>query len=276
MRNEESTLAVREDELKTGFDARIESLDLDIFKNIETQTSDLDKRSLLACQLAVRNLTGAYTYLEIGSYLGGSLQPYLFDEKCTRIFSIDKRPPVQADERGIDYEYHDNSTQRMLDNLRGVYAPGLDKITCIDEDSSNVDSTQIVPRPQICFIDGEHTDGACFTDFLFCLKVLDQNGVLVFHDAPVVYNGLSQIVAYLEERKVRFHAYNLPDTVFVVEMNDFPLHESPAISKMLLDNHVGYLSSLRYNDHYRRFANRPLFKLLRNLKVRVTRTNVSS
>ena len=269
-------MAVSEKDLTAKFDESIRSLDLRLFEHIESQTTDLDKQSLLACQLAVRTLKGNYTYLEIGSYLGGSLQPYLVDPQCSLIFSIDKRPPVQADERGINYEYHDNSTQRMLDNLRPIYAPGLNKLTCIDDDGSNIDHARISPKPQVCFIDGEHTDEACFRDFLFCLNVLDQDGLLVFHDAPVVYNGLSRIVDYLKEQKVRFHAYSLPETVFVIEVNDFGIHNQPVIHDMLVDNHVGYLSSLRYNDHYRRFANKPLFKLLRNLKVRANRSNVSS
>lgn len=268
-------MAVSEQEVTTHFDEQIANLDLRLFESIESQTSDLDKRSLLVCQLAVRSLVAKYTYLEIGSYLGGSLQPYLVDPQCGLIYSIDKRPPVQPDERGVNYEYHDNSTQRMLDNLKKVYAPGLAKIKCIDDDGSNIEPALISPKPQICFIDGEHTDQACFRDFLFCIKVLDVNGVIVFHDAPVVYNGLFNIVNYLKDQDVRFHAYNLPDNVFVIEINDFALHRFSPIHDMLIDNHVGYLSSLRYNDHYRRFANKSLFKLLRKLKVRLMRSNVS-
>jgi hypothetical protein len=269
-------LAVSEKELTKQFDEQITSLDLRLFESIESQTTDLDKRTLLACQLAVRTLCTNYTYLEIGSHLGGSLQPYIVDAHCGRIFSIDKRPAVQADERGIDYEYENNSTQRMLDNLKQVYAPGLEKINCIDNDVSNIDPNSISPKPQICFIDGEHTDEACFRDFMFCLRILEDDGLLVFHDAQIVYNGLSRIVAYLEANQIRFHAYNLPDTVFVIEINDFAIHKLPVIHAMLVDNHKGYLMSLRYNDHYRGFANKRLFKLLRNLKVRVTRSNVSS
>lgn len=269
-------MAVSEKELTTQFDERIANLDLRLFEYIESQTTDFDKRSLLACQLAVRDLKGDYTYLEIGSYLGGSLQPYLVDPRCKGIYSIDKRPPLQADERGMDYKYENNSTQRMLDNLRPIYAPGLDKLTCIDDDGSNIDAERIKPKPQICFIDGEHTDEACFRDFRFCLDVLDQPGVLVFHDAPIVYNGLSRIVKHLRDQRIRFHAYILPETVFVIEINDFAIHKHPVIQGLLLDNHVAYLASLQNNDHFRRFANKPLFKLLRNLKLRVTRSNVSS
>jgi hypothetical protein len=268
-------LAVTEKSLPTQVDVLLENLDLQLFERISSQTTDLDKRSLLACQRAVRTLCGEFTYLEIGSYIGGSLQPYLVDARCSRIFSIDKRPAIQADERGIDYAYENNSTQRMLDNLKQVYAPGLEKITCIDDDGSNISPDLISPKPQICFIDGEHTDEACFRDFMFCLSVLEHDGLLVFHDAPVVYNGLSKIVSYLDEQKIKFHAYNLPETVFVIEVNDFAIHKLPFIHQMLIDNHKGYLMSLQYNDHYRRFSNRSLFKFLRNLKVRIDRTHVS-
>lgn len=269
-------MAVTEKSLTTQFDGLIESLDLRLFERIPSQTTDMDKRSLLACQLAVRTVCTNYTYLEIGSYIGGSLQPYLVDENCTHIFSIDKRPAAQADERGMHYKYENNSTQRMLENLKDVYAPGLEKITCIDDDGSNIDPNLISPKAQICFIDGEHTDEACYRDFLFCLKVLEDDGLLVFHDAQVVYNGLFQIVTYLEANHIRFHAYNLPDTVFVIEINDFAIHKLPVIHRMLIDNHIGYLNSLRYNDHFRGFANKKLFRLLRNLKLRATRSNVSS
>jgi hypothetical protein len=257
-------------------DEQLENLDLRLFEKIPSQSTEADKRSLLACQLATRTLKGGYTYLEIGSHLGGSLQPYLLDEICTRIYSIDKRPPVQPDERGVDYEYPNNSTTRMLNNLEQIYPPGLGKITCLDNDASNIDPGSIAPSPQLCFIDGEHTDEASFRDFLFCLKVLDRNGLLAFHDAYIIYNGLARIIDYLKEKQVRFHAYHLPDVVFVVEINDFPAHTHPAIHRMLIDNYEGYLTTLQFNDHYRRFANKPLFRLLRKLLVKATHGNISS
>lgn len=56
-----------------SFDQRISDLDLGLFEKIESQSTDCDKQSLLACQLAVREQTGNYNYLEIGSYIGGSI-----------------------------------------------------------------------------------------------------------------------------------------------------------------------------------------------------------
>ena len=257
------------------FGEQIESLDLKLFDAIPSQTTQRDKHSLLACQLAVRTLCQSYAYLEIGSYLGGSLQPYLVDPRCTKIFSIDRRPATQPDARGIDYAYKNNSTERMLANLAEIDGPGLSKITCFDADASGLQPQVIVPKPRVCFIDGEHTDEACFKDCRFCLDVLEHDGVIVFHDAQIVYNGLIRVVALLNERRIRYHAYHLPDTVFVVEINDFAIHKLPFILAMLIDNHEGYLKSLRLNDHYRQLANRPLLKWLRNLKARLDRSNVS-
>jgi hypothetical protein len=101
----------------TQFEEKLNRLDLALFEKISSQTTEDDKRSLLAIQNATREIYPNYNYLEIGSHLGGSIQPHLVDEKCAKIYSIDKRPLVQPDERGVNYGYPENSTQRMLDLL---------------------------------------------------------------------------------------------------------------------------------------------------------------
>ena len=105
-----------------NFEQKLNALDLSLFEKIESQSVDDDKKSFLSCQLALRELRSDYKYLEIGSYLGGSLQPHLLDEKCAKIYSIDKRPETQPDERGVDYTYLNNSTERMLELLAEVSA----------------------------------------------------------------------------------------------------------------------------------------------------------
>ena len=96
-----------------NFEEAIAHQDLALFEQIPSQSTDDDKVSLLAVQLATRELRPRYKYLEIGSHIGGSIQPHLLDDRCARIFSIDKRPLRQPDERGVDYLYPDNSTARM-------------------------------------------------------------------------------------------------------------------------------------------------------------------
>jgi hypothetical protein len=258
------------------FEQLLAATDLRLFAQIPSQTTENDKRSLLACQSAIRSLLPGYAYLEIGSYLGGSIQPYLFDQQCEHIVSVDKRPAVQPDERGVDYVYTNNSTSRMLEKLRGVYAPGVDKITCLDGDASEIDPAAVDPKPELCFIDGEHTDGAAFSDFQFCLKVMANDGVIMFHDAAVVYNGLRHCIEHLERHAIPFRAYNLPDVVFVIEIGAMPIHQHPMLQARLNNNYVGYLASLQSNDYYRRFANKSAFRLWRKLRVKFERNNISS
>jgi Methyltransferase domain len=254
---------------------RLASLDLELFAHIPSESSDRDKQSLLALQRATRELRSPYVYLEIGSHLGGSLQPHVVDPLCERIYSIDKRPHRMPDARGLTYRYPDNSTERMRELLAAIPDADLRKLTCLDGDISEVPADR-VERPDLCFIDGEHTDDAAMRDFDFCLDVLGGEGAIVFHDAQVVYNGIHTALRQLEDRAVGFHAYNLPDCVLVVELGEFPLHRDPAIAAWLLDNHVGYLASLRLNDHYRRFSNQPVFRTLRAVRARMKGTDTAA
>ena len=148
------------------FENAINELDLRLFEKIPSQSTDEDKQSLLAIELAVREMCGEYNYLEIGSYLGGSIQPHLLDSKCRRIVSIDKRPLSQPDERGFDFVYQNNSTARMMETLAKV-SENREKITTVDGDSKTIDPSEIADKIQLCFIDGEHTDEAVVSDFKF-------------------------------------------------------------------------------------------------------------
>ncbi len=259
----------------TNFEQAIAALDLSLFEKITSQSTDHDKQSFLAIQLAVRNLRPGYKYLEIGSFLGGSIQPHLVDDRCERIYSIDKRPLRQPDARGFDYTYLNNSTERMLEQLREVAADKMDKIVTIDGDSRSIDPAVVRDAIDLCFIDGEHTDAAVLSDFKFCLEVLNDNGCIAFHDAQITYNGLADCVRYLEANNYRYKAYTLPSIVFVVEIGDFPLHREPAIFERLVNSHQSYLYSLQDNDHYRKFANMYPFRAVRNFISRVRGGNMS-
>lgn len=257
-----------------NFEELLFNLDLTLFEKINSQTTENDKKSLLACQFAARWIKPGYIYLEIGSHLGGSIQPHLLDDKCAKIYSIDKRPRQQPDERGIDFVYQNNSTQRMLEHLRLVAPDKLEKVVTIDGDTREINPGQVKDKIDLCFIDGEHTDEAVFSDFKFCLDVLEKNGAILFHDAQITYNGIADCVKYLEDNNFHFRAYNLPSLVFVIEINDFPLHKNEKILDLLTNNYNGYLESLQFNDVYRKFANRFPFGLLRNWYVKARGHNV--
>jgi hypothetical protein len=258
-----------------GFEELINGLDLSLFDEIPSQSTDEDKRSWLACQSAVRELLPEYKYLEIGSYLGGSIQPHLLDQRCVRIFSIDKRSPSQPDARGFDWNYANNQTERMTENLRRVASDQMDKLVTIDGDTREIGANAISEKIDLCLIDGEHTDRAVMSDFRFCLTAIKGTGAIMFDDAQITYNGLADCIDYLEEHSIGFNAYALPSKVFVIEIGDFPLHAHPKVYQRLVNNHAAYLFSLQDNDRYRRFANRQPFRLLRNFILKVRRSNIS-
>jgi hypothetical protein len=199
---------------------KIASLDVRLFDAVPSQTCREDRESLLRLQRCIRR-TGSYVYLEIGSHLGGTLQPHLVDTQCSAIYSIDKRPQEQPDEaRGVCH-YAGNSTQRMLSGLKEAFPQSsAEKIRTFDADARELDSSIFTPKPDFCFIDGEHTDQAVLSDFDFCFQVCNRNGIIGFHDANIVVGGLTQIKRWLTRRRILFRGIVLPRYVYVILLND--------------------------------------------------------
>jgi hypothetical protein len=212
---------------------RIEALDMDLFAAIPSQTSAADRRSLLAVQRATARRHPEFAYLEIGSHLGGSIQPYLLDPRCTAIYSIDARPSRQPDDRAPGYvaAYDGNSTGRMLGNLRALAPAEVAKVRCFDADASAVDPAAIVPQPHAAFIDGEHTRRAVLSDFAFCSRVLAPGGAIVFDDFPIVYPAVLQVVKTLREAARPFVAARLEGKVFGVFFDPETVAGDPFLSR---------------------------------------------
>lgn len=136
---------------------------------------------------------GAYSYLEIGSYLGGSLHWHLSNPRCQRVVSIDKRSRDKIkDERLINYAYK-ITTQDMLDTLIANNLP-IDKLTTID---GTVDNIPVDTRFDLVFVDAEHTNQAVLYDGKQCLDAVQQDAVIMFHDDWIVYKGLEQLEQHL-------------------------------------------------------------------------------
>ena len=150
-----------------NFEERILQLDLSLFNGIPSQSSRDDRISWLAVQRAVR-ASGCYVYLEIGSYLGGSLQQHVLDPKCIKIISIDKRRVIHPDNRG-DIAYEKNSQDQMLRALEALDSRQSLKLRCYDADVRDLDLGLFQSDADFCFIDGEHTDAAVAADFEFCM-----------------------------------------------------------------------------------------------------------
>lgn len=214
---------------------RLARLDLELFKSIKSQSFRDDKRGWMILQRAVRQGGNGYVYLEIGSHLGGSVQQHLVDPRCRRIYSIDKRPAAQPDERGRTYQYRDNSTARMLENLRGIDAEAVGKVVTFDSDASEIPVGAIDPRADFSFIDGEHTRAAVLRDFMWTLEVTSPDGVIAFHDDYIVHAGLVGVVEELDRRGVRYEARKMPGATFAIFLGNCAAFREPSVRNSSVD-----------------------------------------
>jgi hypothetical protein len=169
---------------------RVAAFDTTLFDGVPAQSSPWDKQALLALQAAAAETLGSFAYLEIGSYLGGSLQALAQDPRCERIISIDLREPAAPDARTGTWAYDDNSTTQMLAGLRELPEADVDKITTFDAGTESVSVAELPVRPDYCFIDGEHTDAAVLRDARFCAEAMGGRGVVAFHDSNIVGTGI--------------------------------------------------------------------------------------
>jgi hypothetical protein len=228
----------------SDFAGRLAALDTSLFARIRSQSTDDDKRGWLALQGAVRRRKAPFTYLEIGSYLGGSIQPYLLDPACGRIYSIDRRPDEQPDDRGETFSYRGCTTRRMLDNLRAVDAGQIEKVTCFDVDASAIPVDAIREAPHVCLIDGEHTAAAVASDFRFCLAVCAEDAVICFHDANVVYPAIERILSDLARERRIVAAVKLGGLTFAIGLGAMNALADPAVARLAMPGDA-YLRSMR-------------------------------
>jgi hypothetical protein len=274
--------------------ARIAALDVGLFKGINSQTKKGDRASLLALQGACAERFGSFSYLEIGSHLGGSLQGFVRDERVTSIVSIDLRPEATPDERGKDIPYVGNSTQRMLDNLAALPEGDVSKIHTIDADTRTLEPADIPGRPQLCFIDGEHTNESCLADARFCRSVLADRGAIGFHDTGLIHSAIATFLAELRADGLNPIAYPLPDVVFVIEIGGPELYRTPAMrslvtgernqlpgpATLLARRPAGPVATRKLLERYwlsglgsgRRLLDRRMSKLLKNRRRRLEKS----
>jgi hypothetical protein len=209
---------------------RIAERDISLFGYIGSQTSDADRRSLLAVHDAMAKRAVGFSYLEIGSHLGGTLQVFIADPRCRRIVSIDPRPAAQPDDRGQVFAYEGNSTGRMLSLLAAVPEADMAKLETIELSTEDIAPGRL-PRPDLCLVDGEHTYGAALRDARFCRAAMHGAGVVLFHDREVVE---AAILDFLRETPGPVSAYPLRGSFFVVELGaDPPLLSDAGVASNL-------------------------------------------
>ena len=211
--------------------ARVDGLDCDLFSAVESQTTEWDRRSLLALHSAVASKRDSFSYLEIGSYLGGSLQVVIRDRRCAHVMSIDTRTHDSPDKRGA-WTYEDNTTARMLELLSTVPGADLGKLSTYPLGTDELRVADLPARPDYCFIDGEHTDDAALRDARFCARALpDAGGVIAFHDHPLVEPAIR---AFVQEAWSDVScALAFAGLVFAVELGDAGILRSAAVDRAI-------------------------------------------
>jgi hypothetical protein len=224
--------------------------------------SEHDLRSLLALQEAVAEARPGYSYLEIGSFQGGTLQSHLVDPRCGRVVAIDKRVEVDL---GADAD-NTNTTEYMLDGLRRIEGADMSKLETIDADASKVDPESLDVVPDLCLIDGLHTDAAAVADFELCHALAGGDCVFAFHDSDRIYEGFEKIIAGFEEEGVPFRAYPLPDVLLVLETGDLAVHRHEAVLGRLMRGDLPFGRAARADRVFREYANRPVFRAIRKVK----------
>jgi hypothetical protein len=122
------------------------------------------------------------------------------DPCCTAVYAVDERGRQIHDERGLDIDYGGITNQAMIDKLieHGV---SIDRLIPFD---GSVDKLQTDQKFHLAFIDGEHTDLACFRDFIWTFAMMNPNSVVMFHDSALIYKSLRIIQIYLQRYEVHF------------------------------------------------------------------------
>ena len=250
---------------------RIDALDLTVFDSIKSQTSIPDKRSLLAVQRATARRHGTYAYLEIGSHLGGSIQPHLIDPRCTTIYSIDPRPVSFPDLTvpGSVAHYEGNSTARMLSLLGAIDRDAVSKIQCFEKNAPDMSLAAIAEPPKIALIDGEHTYDAATADFEFCIKVLSGDGTILFHDFDAIYAAILDILKRRSAEHKTCIPLKLEGQVFGMFFDTATVTSDPYLANLFLAN-KRYIFWLGKKERLRAIAPAPVWRVLQSIRGRLS------
>jgi hypothetical protein len=170
---------------------------------IQSQTSEQDRVFIFDVLNLMKRSVGQFHYIEIGSFMGGSLAPFLIEDNCLSILSIDERERQQPDERGALYDYGSITSEKMIDNLH-EHGLSTSKLRVFDGSIDSVPPQNI--KFDLGFIDAEHTDEAAFRDYLYIMDFMNEDCLIMFHDSSLVSKALRHILIMLRKQGAPFHS----------------------------------------------------------------------
>ena len=98
----------------------------------------------------------------------------------------------------------------MLDELhrKGITTENLNVIDGSINDTGVGDAGLF----DLSFIDGEHTDEACFRDFIWTFPLMKPDSIMAFHDSSLIYKSQKLILIYLDKMKVVYTFFKRADS----------------------------------------------------------------
>ena len=200
--------------------------EINFYFPIHSQTSDEDKVFLLKTSRLIKERAGSYSYLEIGSFFGGTLVPFLMDNACVDVLSVDEREKHILDERGVRLNYTGVTSGSMIDKISGH---GISTTKLRVHDGSIDTVADNGAKYDLIFIDGEHTDAACFKDFIWSISKLKENGIVLFHDSSFIFKAITMATEFLKAQKIKHSFWKVGQSdmagLFIGNYADEPFEE---------------------------------------------------
>jgi hypothetical protein len=97
----------------------------------------------------------------------------------------------------------------MIDNLTS-HNFNLDKLETFDSSIETYKPSN--KKFDLVFIDGEHTDIACFRDFVYAFQLLKKDSICMFHDSSIVYKGIQSALIYLDVHQINYKFIKILDS----------------------------------------------------------------
>ena len=123
-------------------------------------------------------------------------------------------------------------------------AADLAKLQTFDLDASQVPRVDIRRKVDLAFIDGEHTNVACFSDFLSIFPTLSEDALIVFHDAELIPAAILNAERFLAYLGVAFRTVFLPDRVVAIGLRGMAETMGDGMGGPVLDREA-FLASAR-------------------------------
>ena len=157
---------------------------------------------------------------------------------------------------------------RMLDLLGEIDAGSVSKIVCFEDSACNIDPAKFDPRPTIAFIDGEHTNLAALSDFEACLRVIADGGVVLMHDAWIIYPAIFEIYDRIKRERPSAVPLLIDGSVFAVFLDPAVIDSDPWLRERYRIN-KDFIRNLKFKSELRKFVPAPIWQFLKKSKSTV-------